>query len=172
MSLDDKYGPCVPNARTIDDWEKAHRPTSLDELTAETGKALNQYMQSLLKMPRIAHSTCVILWIVDGAGRIWFALEELFSEATSTLVAVRPRGDWGKIAGTFKLGHPSLLTDADKSARIGGEIVYNSDKTRWEINNFSGRYGVREKTKRAHLEAVAGKFTEHGIPLYVDFAKP
>ncbi|KQS95368.1 hypothetical protein [Rhizobium sp. Leaf386] len=174
MDLDATFGPCAGAGRPISAAEQKYAPDSLQKLTDETALVLKTYMDTVtgLKMPGVVHSNSLVIWIVDDEGEICFAMEELFEEATGTLATVRPRGDWGKIDGTVKLGHPSLIEDADKRARIGGELVYDRGKAHWEINNFSGRYGQRKWQTRAHLEAVAGKFNDWGISLHVTFGQP
>ncbi|WP_454703349.1 hypothetical protein [Agrobacterium leguminum] len=172
MSLDNTFGLCIQPDRTINDQERLHCPESVATLNDKTGAALKEYLLAALRMPQVAHSTSVILWVVDDKGEVRFALEELLNIKTGRLAAVRPRGDWGNLPGTLKLGHPSLVERQNKFARIGGEIVYNIDEERWEINNFSGRYGTRPKTTKAHLEAVAGIFRNYNIYLHVDFEVP
>lgn len=172
MNYDSIFGLCIQSDRAINDHERLHRPESVETLNKKTGAALKEYLLAALRMPEVVHNTSIILWVVDEDGEIHFALEELINSRTGRLAAVRPRGDWGNIEGTLKLGHPSLLEQRNKFARIGGEIVYNMHRKRWEINNFSGRYGMRQQTTKPHLEAVAGKFAEHGIHLYVDFERP
>ena len=154
--------------------EQAWKPDSLQHLTKDAAEHLKAYMDTAagLKVPRVIHGNAVVLWIVDEDGEIHVAMEELFHEKAGVLATVRPRADWVKIANTVKLGHPSLVEGDVKNARIGGEIVYDAGAARWEINNFSGRFGMRKWQEKRHLEAVAGKFNTWNIHLYVKFRKP
>lgn len=171
MSLDELYGPNAPAQGRISEAEKLYRPQSLQALDEESAAFLRGYMDSVagLRLPVIVHSHCVILWLVDQTGTVLFALEELVEEATGELVAVRPRGDWGNIPGTIKLGHPSLLDADDKNARIGGEISFNRTAGQWEITNRSGRYGTRSHQTPHHLQAATENFKLHGIELVPRF---
>ena len=172
MSLDELFGPNAPAQGRISNAEKLYRPKSLQALDEKSASFLKGYMESVtgLLLPVVVHSHCVILWLVDQAGTILFALEELVEEQTGELVAVRPRGNWGNIAGTIKLGHPSLLDAEDKHARIGGEISFNRTTSQWEITNRSGRYGTRSHQTLHHLQAATEKFKLYGIELIPSFS--
>lgn len=172
MSLDVDFGPCQAARGNISPAEMQHSPESLQVLDQSSGAQLRAYMGTVagLSIPQIIHNYCVVLWLVDEEGTILFALEELIHAIDGTLVAVRPRGDWGNIPNTVKLGHPSLLQDPQKRARIGGEIRFDRERNLWEINNYSGRYGTRAHQTLSHLQNVAQKFNEiAGIVLEPEF---
>ena len=164
MSLDIRFGETSPADGDINPAELSYQPASLQKLEAETKQFLEAYIHAAegLRTPQIVHQYCALLWIVDAHGDIHFALEELVDEHTGKTVAIRPKGDFGKIPGTVKLGHPSLLADSKKEARIGGEIVFNAKTGEWEINNFSGRYGFRDQADPSHLQEAAQIFKDIG----------
>ncbi len=72
-------------------------------------------------------------------------------------------------------GHPTIaagFTDTGRTvaapARISGELVWNPDTTRWELNDKSGRYmrpkvrpGIFTDEVRLWLTSVAARLTEH-----------
>lgn len=163
MSLDTRFGETSPADGDIHAAEALYQPASLQKLEAATKEYLQSYMRSAegLLLPQLVHRYCALLWIIDDAGDVHFALEELVDERTGETVAIKPK-DFKPLPGTVKLGHPSLLADPKKEARIGGEIVYNRHTREWEINNWSGRYGFRQQASPSHLQEAAQIFKDIG----------
>lgn len=178
MSLDEEFGPCAPaGGYGVNAIERNYRPQSLQQLTADTAPVLKSYLGTAdlgLSVPRILHRTNNILWIVDRRGDLWFAVEEIVDAETGALLYTLPRTKAKLLRPDehVKLGHPSLLQDLDRHARIGGEILWSPRYNAWTLNNSSGRYGDRKGTTRAHLEAVARKLNHYGIELIVVFWEP
>lgn len=175
MSLTVQFGACSPAARPISDAERSFKPASLQKLDSSTAPSLKSYIDSAsgLLATQVVGYYCAMLWVVDEQGDIHFALEELVDKATGDTVAVKPREDLGPMEGTIKLGHPALISDPSKNARIGGEIRYDRIAKQWEINNRSGRYGTRTQATPSHLEEAAKKFNAFcGIVLRPVFTKP
>ncbi|MGV1990048.1 hypothetical protein ACQZ5N_25855 [Agrobacterium sp. 22-221-1] len=175
MSLTVQFGACSPAARPISDAERSFKPASLQKLDSLTAPHLKSYIDSAagLLATQVVGCHCAMLWVVDEHGDIHFALEELVDENTGVSVAVKPRADLGPIEGTIKLGHPALISHPSKNARIGGEILYDRVAKVWEINNRSGRYGIRRQANPSHLVEAAKKFNALcGIVLKPVFSKP
>jgi len=166
MSLEELYGPCCAAQRSISAAEEKFIPQSLQVFDSSTAPFLKAYMDTVtgLRLPGVLHSYCAILWLINQDGQTLFALEEVVDEETGEPLSINIRGSRSKVEGAVKLGHPSLLGEV-KDARIGGEIVYNFDESRWEINNFSGRYGTRPHQTLSHLQAAADVFKVEGIQL-------
>lgn len=141
----------------------------------DTASILRQYLDTAkagLLLSVAIHRVHPILWLVDHAGDVWFAVEEVVSEESGELLYTMARGSHIP-PGHVKLGHPSLLiSTTNKSARIGGEIKYFPASQVWKISNRSGRYGTRPHQTEAHLKAVAERFSEHGIELAINFWTP
>lgn len=176
MSLDEEFGPSTPAGRDIGPHERNYRPQSAQRLGADTAPILKSYLDTAergLGIPRIVHRTNNVLWIVDGGGDLWFAVEEVVHRDTGELLYSLPRTrDLARPEEHVKLGHPSLLEAADKHARIGGEILWSPRYNAWVLSNQSGRYGERPWQTPAHLESVARKFNQYAIELRVLFREP
>lgn len=167
------YGPCREAGRAINPWEQKEPPISRQELCSDTAPIVEAYLRTAiagLSVPRLLHRTTNLLWIVDDKGRLWFAVEEVVHRDTGVLLYTYPRTRALKIPDDHvKLGHPSLLDDPEKRARIGGEIEWNHRYQQWVIINRSGRYGERPWQTLDHLVAVNRKFNEFGIDFRVVF---
>lgn len=177
MSLDNLYGPLAEPASQPIDVEKQYNPTSLQQLSEASAPLLKAYMQTAeqgLKLPQVIHDTVVLLWLISAEENVLFAAEEVIDKLTGVFWTIRARGDKLPIPeDKIRIGHPSLLPNGeDKRARIGGEIVYAADESRWYINNSSGRFGLREHQTKGNLEAAAGLFARFDIHLVVDFIPP
>ncbi len=176
MSLDEEYGRCEAPGRDVNPHEHNYRPQSLQRLTEETAPILRSYLATAergLAVPRILHRTTNLLWIVDGVGDLWFAIEEIVHQDSGELLYTYPRTRSLKPPPEHvKLGHPSLLSAIDKHARIGGEIQWVPRYNRWVLVNQSGRYGDRPWQTKNHLDAVARKFNQFGIDFHVVFWSP
>lgn len=176
MRLDTLYGPAAPAGRPIQDVELLRTPESrqlLDEFSAE---ALQYYLSQTADLrisnifPRIYH----LLWVVDDPGDIWFSVEELIDPVNGQLIGILPRRVIVQPSQYVKLGHPSLISDTSKVARMGGEIYFDpiDDRPSYVLTNRSGRYGLRPHQRREHLEAVAGKFNDYGLSFRIRFEEP
>ncbi|MGR9289905.1 hypothetical protein ACU8OS_15755 [Rhizobium leguminosarum] len=173
--LDAIFGPCLPAGQPVKPQEFQLRPASVQRLDVDTASILRQYLDTAkagLLLSVAIHRVHPILWLVDHAGDVWFAVEEVVSEESGELLYTMARGSHIP-PGHVKLGHPSLLiSTTNKSARIGGEIKYFPASQVWKISNRSGRYGTRPHQTEAHLKAVAERFSEHGIELAINFWTP
>ncbi|ADZ71076.1 hypothetical protein SL003B_2653 [Polymorphum gilvum SL003B-26A1] len=101
---------------------------------------------------------------MDEDGDIWFAMEEALNLETGRSEFPAPRAV--PLASTHrKLGHPSLLENSAKHARIGGEIVYDPlfGEKGWVLSNSSGRYGTSPDRRKEHLDNVAARFGNYGL---------
>lgn len=104
-----------------------------------------------------------ILWLVDEAGAIVFALEEVVSVDTGSVQY--PRFRKLRVNDPYgKLGHPALVGSPFR-ARIGGELFYDPGPgfACWVLTNRSGRYGINLGRTPRQLENVATVFQAHGI---------
>jgi hypothetical protein len=174
QNLDAVFGELLEPQR-VDPLERSIRPLSLQCLDADTAKLLRAFMQATesgLGVTKFVYCELPILWVVDRAGHIWFAVEEVVTADTHEFV--RPLFRRTQVGPEYRrLGHPALLR-GKKAGRIGGEILFDARAKlpAWFITNGSGRYGLREGRLRAHLRAVNRKFQEHGITLNEDFIEP
>jgi hypothetical protein len=178
MELDATYGECLPLQRSASEAEMSVMPRSLQILNEETAAGLKAYMESAhsLYLPRVMHATTPILWLVDDKGGIRFALEEVLARDTGSTTHILPRGGPPLRETDIRLGHPSLLDPvnpgATKSARIGGEIIYDpipQSSDAWVLTNNSGRFGKRPHITRAHLDNVREAFKRFDISLRAYF---
>lgn len=174
MSLDTLYGEVldpVPNSRGVDvyQWERTHEPISLFKLNSTSAPHLRELMMQLgrdFACVDVLSRDVLLIWVVDQAGEVWIAIEELFYEDTAVGLphfrTFEPTADWPK------LGHPSLI--AASAGRIGGEILMtrNASLSTWTINKRSGRYGRHPSRTFRHLKNVANVFRSYGIELNVD----
>ena len=178
MSLDDKFGPCLPpdHDKTVSVAEQEFQPISLHEVDDAIGPLLYEYMDKAhapLSITRTLHRSNNILWMIDCAGKLWVAIEEVVDLDSGEFVRSHLRNASRPGAPNFKLGHPSLLPKGQsKKARIAGEIFWSPDHKDWVINNTSGRFGLRSHQTEDHLKEAAALFKFHGIDLIVKFEEP
>ncbi len=177
--FDALFGPALPaggNGIQLHEWTMS--PRSRQKLDKTSGGALAVYLQQVAELhlnnlfPEIFH----LLWIVDEDGVLWFSVEEVVDQSGVT-IGIFPKSVQARPFNLQKLGHPTLLGNALKLARIGGEVVFDPDDPdgsgrKFCLTNASGRYGLRPSQRREHLEAVAGKFEENGLYFWIDFQKP
>lgn len=174
MDLDALFGPCLPFERAATDAELGVSSRSLEILSRETAQALKLHLENADSLPlaQVIHSTAPILWLIDEAGQIRFAMEEVIERDTGALSYILPRSGPPLRDTEVRLGHPALLDPVrageKKSARIGGEIFFDptprSDIS-WVLTNNSGRFGKRPHIRREHLENANNAFKEYGISL-------
>lgn len=171
MTLDAMFGPLIaPQIRNfgppVQVWEQDFVPASLCKLDASSAPPLLQMMHNIesgWKTGKVLTFDTIIIWLVDHAGDIWFAVEELVLDGMAT---GRPKHQTLPITATMpKLGHPALNNGA--SARIAGEVYFDTgiSPPTWVINNNSGRYGRHPSRTAIHLDNVAAKFRDQGINL-------
>lgn len=173
--LDLKYGRAIPPQKHgADDWEKSNVPCSLSRLNEATATSLKQTMDEISKgweIGEVLTNDTIIIWVVDFAGQIWFAIEELVLDGEPMGI---PKHRKIELTGTAeKLGHPTLVGCAN--ARIGGEIFFDAKATprAWEINNLSGRYGTHRSRMESHLDNVITQFESFKVtPLRKKFFQP
>jgi hypothetical protein len=177
--LDGLYGPALPaGGHGIQAHEMIFSPRSRQKLYQSSAAALAEYLEQLAELqlaklfPEIFH----LLWIVDEAGDLWFSAEEVINESGTT-IGILPKAVQARPLNLQKLGHPTLISDQLKLARIGGEVVFDPDDPdgsgrRFCLTNASGRYGLRSGQRPEHLQAVAGKFEENGLHFWLDFQTP
>ena len=177
--LDALYGPALVaggNGIQLHEWILS--PYSRQTLDKTSGAALATYLEqvALLHLNNLFPEIFHLLWIVDEDGELWFSLEEVVDQSGVT-IGIFPKSVQARPLNLQKLGHPTLLGNASKRARIGGEIVFDPDDPdrsgrKFCLTNASGRYGLRPSQRREHLEAVAGKFEENGLYFWLDFQTP
>jgi len=104
-----------------------------------------------------------ILWVVNDAGDVLFAVEELVQDGRPAKVPRHKTIEFFR--GAPKMGHPALVRCAN--ARIGGEIYFNADgiPPGWVITNESGRYGMHPSRTPTHLHNVRLLFASMGIEM-------
>ncbi|WP_158775601.1 hypothetical protein [Rhizobium sp. H4] len=176
MDLDERYGECLQFQRDASPVELSAMPRSLQVLTEETAPALKSLIDAASSQPlaEVVYATSPILWLVDEAGNIRFAMEEVLNRETGNLHFILPRNGPPLRPFEARLGHPSLLEPGNpetKVARIGGELFYAPIRGRspWVLSNNSGRYGKRPHIRREHLENVNEVFAGFGISLRTFF---
>lgn len=176
MYLDSRFGPAIrpqqpfPGARACEEWERSFAPATLRALGASTAGELRDFMDKVAlgaEPPTFLSRDMVILWLVDLAGTVLWAVEELVLDGQPAGVPRHKRME--TLRGTPKLGHPALV--GCEPARIGGEIFYDfaRDTPAWVINNSSGRYGLHRSRTLDHLRNVADSFRRYGIELEIEF---
>lgn len=177
MDLDAKFGECRAPQRPVSNAELFYQPSSLQILSAANRSALVAYMESAdtLKLPRVVHATAPVLWLVDIDGNVRFAMEEVINLA-GDVIYVLPKNGPPMRPDENRIGHPGLLDPAisaeDKTARIGGEILYDpidGFEPNWVLTNNSGRYGKSPETTVAQLEAASLLFAQFGVFLRTFF---
>nr|AOO94063.1 hypothetical protein [Rhizobium leguminosarum bv. trifolii] len=176
MTLDERFGPCLPFQRQASAWELNTQPRSLQILSEETAPALKLLIDAAPRLPlvEVVHATAPILWLVDRDGNVRFSMEEVIDRDTRSLHFVLPRNGPPLRSTEERLGHPALLdlgAAVTKAARIGGELIYDPfrDRAPWVLSNSSGRYGKRPHITGEHLENVNAIFAEFGISLHTFF---
>lgn len=178
MDFDVLYGPCLPFARDASEAEMGVNPRSLEFLNEETAPALIKHLENAesLLLSQVVHATMPILWLIDEAGQIRFAMEEVIARDTGYLSYILPRNGPPMRETDVRLGHPALLEPVNageaKSARIGGEIFYDPirrSELSWVLTNNSGRFGKRPHIKREYLENAGKAFEALGVSLRTFF---
>jgi len=166
--LDGLYGP-NKIAERVSDAEKLLRPESLTKLTDETAPLLKALMEAAangLPLARGLFAHTPMLWVLDGSGEIFIALEEVVTNDTYRFLRPRSRRDNMHDERETRLGHPSLV-GGDCMARLGGELSYDpgwgSQLEGWFISNASGRYGMQKGHADRHLRNVCDLFSNFGI---------
>lgn len=166
--LDMFFGEARPPTR-IQDEERLQKPSSLTVLDVETSQLISTYLETAkdgLGISRVAHEMLPILWVLDETGMVSLALEEVLEKGEEGRKFPLAR-EIDVPSDFYKLGHPSLVSDASKKARIGGELLYDPDPDNdvegWVITNASGRYGFGENRESEHLENVKEVFYCYGI---------
>jgi len=172
MSLDQAYGPLVPprswraGRPAYEDWEAKHSPRSLNMLNSVTAPALKELMDQIASGWNIGYvltNDTTIIWLVDAAGQIWLAIEELVLNGEPKGI---PKHQTMELtARAPKLGHAALVGCAN--ARNGGEIFFDPTRVppNWTITNKSGRYGTQPSRTAFHLDNVVKEFSSFGINL-------
>jgi hypothetical protein len=173
-SLDATFGEALPPLRT-DPLESEIVPRSRQKLDASSAKLLGELMHATaagLGVSKFVYSELPILWVVDEAGELWFAVEEVVKAETGEFVFPRFRNTSIEREAQQRLGHPALIGGG--SGRIGGEIIFDvaSEEPGWFITNGSGRYGLRDGRTRSHLNSVKSRFEVFGIDLRTQFYAP
>ena len=172
-AMDHRFGPaCAPQFNH--DAERTCRPRSLQKLDARSGPSLKVHMDLARGGLGIATLTCSslpILWAVDEEGVLWFAMEEVVSQADSQFMYALPR-EFELPDGHIKLGHPCLI--GGRKGRIAGELLFDPEfgEHGWVISNKSGRFGFGEDRVQAHLENAAAEFQAYGILLDIYYIPP
>ncbi|GEM_PF-6456954 len=168
---DDTYGVLIEAqpSRNDDDkpwktWEELHTPSSRCKLEATSVAQLSLFMKEVelgWRLGLLLVHDVLLIWVVDEAGDIWFAIEELIVDGRPT---GHPRHisllkQLGKAQEVDKLGHPSLIFC--KKGRIGGEIYFDTGVSppEWVINPYSGRYGIHPTRELQHLRNAANRFS-------------
>ncbi len=176
MDLDERFGECLPFQRDASEAELSAQPRSFQVLSEDTAPALKMLIDTAPMQPlsQVVYATSPILWLVDQAGNVRFAMEEVLNRDTGSLHFILPRNGPPLRPFEVRLGHPSLLEPGSperKVARIGGELFYDPFKGRapWVLSNNSGRYGKRPHIRREHLENVNEIFAGFGISLRTFF---
>lgn len=175
--LDNRFGTLVdaqprPSGIAIDDWERAHRPASFTILTDQTARQLRTFMDDIrsgFSAGRVFVDDTIVIWVVDAAGSIRFAVEEMVYDGAATGLPKLQTFTLTKFLP--KLGHPSLLNDdPGRPGRIGGEIRLQefSAGPYWIINRRSGRYGYYADRIYVHLKNVADQFRRFDIELKIE----
>jgi hypothetical protein len=176
MTLDKAYGPLIPpqsfrsGQSGYQPWEDRCSPSSLGMLNSVTAPSLKQVMDYVSlgwNVAEVLTNDIIIIWLVDAAGQIWIAFEELVLNGQPLGIPKHQTMELTKRAD--KLGHPALV--GCSNARIGGEILFDPTRipSSWIINNKSGRYGVHPSRTAAHLDNVKGQFSALGINLVARF---
>jgi hypothetical protein len=169
--LDQEYGPAIePQNGGIKAWEKADGRILPIALNRITGKWLTDLLHAADQSPLAlkAIQAVTVLWAIDEAGDLYFALEEVIDTVQN--MAQRPKMRGIALNDQVKpLGHP-LLVGCGKG-RISGEILVDGvhSDLRLAINNRSGRYGRHASRTRQHLENVVLLFSSFGVTLQAEF---
>lgn len=175
LNLDEVYGPSIgplprDDGSTHDDWEKAP-PVSHSSLAGLAAQQLATYIRNVEQRWKVGETLAggsTIIWLVDENGLLWFAIEELVVDGVGIGV---PKPELPVNGPKFaKVGHPALV--GGRAARIGGELVFDSDLGTWELNNASGRYGFDASRSPFHLINVARDLKEVGIIVSPKYIRP
>lgn len=177
--LDVLFGPALPaGGNGIQAHEMSFSPRSRQKLDQRSAVGLADYLSQLsdLHIGNLFPEICHLLWIVDENGDLWFSVEEVIDGSGAT-IGILPKSVQARPLNLQKLGHPALIGDQLKLARIGGELVYDPDDPDGSgrtfcLTNASGRYGLRSGQRMEHLQAVASKFAENGLHFWLDFQTP
>nr|WP_316655402.1 hypothetical protein [uncultured Gellertiella sp.] len=177
-NLDDIYGRPTKPLAAVTESEQRYQPRSLNSLDAASAASLKAYMDSHLvtRLSSVVHETSPILWVMNEAGAIMFAHEEVVEKTSGKLRYLLPHSYVKMQAGEEKLGHPAVLgyRDGYVTARIAGEITFDPghEDGPWVISNRSGRFGIRRGIGEAQLRNVAKLFSAYQIRLGVYHITP
>jgi hypothetical protein len=168
LHLDDLYGALVDPVRV--DPVETSMPQSLAILDDESAARLRALMLSARgEPPAMLCSEVPMLWVVDIAGNLRIAVEEVVDAASGELLHPKP-ARCPLHPGTAKRGHPSLVSGG--RARIGGEMLLDP-KYGWVITNRSGRFGAAALGRsKAQLEKVSDLLAQRGIEVQAFFYAP
>ncbi|RST84805.1 hypothetical protein EJC49_18760 [Aquibium carbonis] len=179
MNLDERFGNALaPAGDGIRTGEDQYRPTSLAILRLN-GPGIGEriaanpviaYMLAVQDGCRISGYLCEsanVLWIVDHDGHLRMAVEEAYRSVPSFVTIPILKRNGAGSSGWTKLGHPSLLENPDKLARIGGELRFT--RNLWVLTNRSGRYGRLRGRSPNHLRHVAEALEAQGVRVDTDF---
>ena len=165
--LDEFFGRALPPSLCPNNSEERYTPKSLEKLDANSGRKLRSLLHEIengVNLSKFTFHSLSILWVLDELGDIYFAVEEVVDSRGENRFP-KPYNLNDLPRGREKLGHPSLIKC--EKARIAGEIKYDmgADSPTWNIDNNSGRYGLRKETEKTHLDNVSKEFAKHGILL-------
>lgn len=169
--LDEKFGN-LRQPTKIDDWED-RAPASLVRLSEPVGKWLSELeglAQKQLFSAMLRSNT--YLWVMDGTGTIWIAVEEVaIVQPDAGFMGYPRRRGFADGVEQKKLGHPTLIRDDEaRAARIAGELALDffDQRCQWVLNANSGRYCADEPPSEDQLKAVADEFEKFGVEVTVD----
>src|SRR4051812_45589969 len=109
-TLDEQFGPAI-NPKYLYDCEMPDRaPSSLSKLDVPSARSLKRHMDEIAagwRLGRVLHYDILVIWLVDEAGDVRFAIEELVWKGIPT---GRPKfRNLGLTERMPKLGHPCLV---------------------------------------------------------------
>jgi hypothetical protein len=171
LNLDEAFGT-LRQPSFIDEWEHNASPVSLRRLDSSLASELKGF-ESLANTSlfRGVALTIVCLWVIDSAGELFLAIEELAPfETRKPHIGYPRRRDVSDEFEKRKLGHPTLV--GLKQARIAGELILDVDPTTnrlcWFMNVLSGRYCRLEVPSAQQLRNAAGLLSRHGVNVEID----
>lgn len=170
--LDQEYGPAIEPQNGVKAWERVDAKIEPIHLNRTTAGWISVLLEAATASPIAAKAieSITILWVVDEAGDLYFAVEEVLD--TKNGMKQRPRARGITLNEAVKpLGHPLLISLG--KGRIGGEIYVDGDQFGefvLVINNRSGRYGRDHSRMSRHLDNVAQLFGSFGVRMIPDFA--
>jgi hypothetical protein len=178
QELDDMFGKPKSPTRVYD-WEQSKRPLSSGLFDRSVAERLRDFAKSSdFALLKFVARTLTFIWVMDKSGQVHLAVEEIAVLPARMKPQGHPRRRHYPVhpSDDKKLGHPTVLDEGSKLARIAGELFLDFDETNnlmWFVNDNSGRYCKNEVPTVQHKANILHFFQGLlGVKVQFDHLKP